>query len=362
MADDKKSKIQTTKDYYYILGVRPNAPPQEIQRAYDDLYEKFGPHVSVSGMDPEIMIKTFKDICDAYETLMDSNKRKQYDAATADLRQSSAELRNLWTKHTTGSHQAVSGTHETLQQQRSGTVFPKIGPSQAVSTGAHAPLTTTSQPAADKGAKVQALALETEIEVSLKEAFKGTHRQIKISDPKPCEECAQLKPVNRMQCNNCRGLGYSNVERTEEIDLGPGLFDGQEIRKTGQGRYDMRAGCNGDLILKIKLRPHPVLTVQGKDIQCTVPVTLYEAMLGADIEVPTATGKGTMKIQPLTQPGKVYRLKGFGLAGADQLVTIDVVVPKQLSKEEVVLYRKLKDMCREPNPREAIMQRLQGLS
>lgn len=193
-----------------------------------------------------------------------------------------------------------------------------------------------------------------ELEITLKEAVKGCHRQLVINDPKACEECINLKPVNRMQCTTCRGVGYFTVDRKVEIDLPRGLFDGMEIRRSNQGKWDMRAGTYGDLILKIKLRPHPVLGVIDKDITINVPVTLYEAMLGAEIEIPTATGKVVMKIQPLTQPGRVYRLKGLGLAGADQLVTVDVLIPSQLNGEEVKLYQKLKELSKEKNPREAL--------
>jgi len=83
------------------------------------------------------------------------------------------------------------------------------------------------------------------------------------------------------------------------------------------------------------------------------------SVLGSEIEVPCATGKVVMKIQPLTQSGRVYRLKGLGLAGADQLVTIDVQIPQVLSSEEVSLYRKLKELSREPSPRESMFKQTQ---
>ncbi|HEY9783907.1 MAG TPA: DnaJ C-terminal domain-containing protein [Candidatus Obscuribacterales bacterium] len=315
MDEPTKSKTQTQKDYYYILGVRPDATGREIQAAYEQLYEKFGPHVNVSGMDPDLMIKTFKDICDAYEVLMDPMKRKEYDKNTSHLRQSMGDLRALWQS------KAAAGD-----------------------TGAHP--------------KVSALALEMECEITLKEAIKGCTKQFRISDPRPCEECSAQRAASRMQCPNCRGLGYVNVERVDDVELPPGMYDGLEIRRPGSGRYDMRAARHGDLIIKIKLLPHPFLGILGRDITCTVPVTIYEAVLGAEIDIPTATGKAVMKIQPLTQPGRVYRLKGLGLAGADQLVTVDVVFPQKLSPEEVSLFRRLKEASQDPNPRDALFSRM----
>lgn len=312
----EQSKTQTQKDYYYILGVRPDATSREIQSAYEQLYEKFGPHVNISGMDPDIMIKNFREICDAYEVLMDPRMRADYDRNSAQLRQSMGDLRNLWQKNS----------------ER------PIEPS-GMQTG---------------GIKAAALAVELECEITLKEAMKGCTREIRLSDPRPCEQCNAMKTVNRMQCQNCRGLGYFNVERVTDVDLPAGTYDGMEIRRPGCGRYDIRAKSQGDLILKVKILPHPVLGVLGRDITVTVPVTLYEALLGAEIEIPTATGKVVMKIQPLTHPGRVYRLKGLGLAGADQLVTIDVVFPQKMTPEEMALLAKMKEHSQEPSPRDGL--------
>jgi DnaJ-class molecular chaperone len=306
----EQSKTQTQKDYYYILGVRPDATSREIQSAYEQLYEKFGPHVNISGMDPDIMIKNFREICDAYEVLMDPRMRQEYDRNSAQLRQSMGDLRNLWQKNA-----------EKPQEQ----------------SGMHT-----------AGIKAAALAVELECEITLKEAMKGCTREIRLSDPRPCEQCNAMKTVNRMQCQNCRGLGYFNVERVTDVDLPAGTYDGMEIRRPGCGRYDIRAKSQGDLILKVKIMPHPVLGVLGRDITVTVPVTLYEALLGAEIEIPTATGKVVMKIQPLTHPGRVYRLKGLGLAGADQLVTIDVVFPQKMTPEEMSLLKQMKEHSQEP--------------
>ncbi|MBX9950276.1 MAG: DnaJ domain-containing protein [Candidatus Obscuribacterales bacterium] len=312
----EQSKTQTQKDYYYILGVRPDATSREIQSAYEQLYEKFGPHVNISGMDPDIMIKNFREICDAYEVLMDPKMRQEYDRNSAQLRQSMGDLRNLWQK-------------------------------SADKPQEHSGMNTS-------GIKAAALAVELECEITLKEAMKGCTREIRLSDPRPCEHCNAMKTVNRMQCQNCRGLGYFNVERVTDVDLPAGTYDGMEIRRPGCGRYDIRAKSQGDLILKVKILPHPVLGVLGRDITVTVPVTLYEALLGAEIEIPTASGKVVMKIQPLTHPGRVYRLKGLGLAGADQLVTIDVVFPQKMSPEEMALLAKMKELAQETSPRDGL--------
>jgi DnaJ-class molecular chaperone len=334
--EDIRSKLQTTKDYYYILGVRPDATSEEIEEAFQDLNEKFGPHVNISGQDPDILIKTFKDISDAYTILMDPARRREYDKLSANHRHGASELRALWTKSASAPPAPQPGQQG--QAVSSGTSWAGVG----------------GDP--DRAPKIQALALEVEVDVTLREALKGCKRQIPINDPKPCPECSQQRGGKTMQCPGCRGVGYLKVERNQEIDLPAGLYDDMEISLPAMGRYDMRAQRNGDLIVRVKLKKHPVLGVLGRDITLTAPVTIYEAMLGGEIEVPCATGKVVMKLQPLSQPGRVYRLKGLGLAGADQLVTIEIALPQTLSGEEVNLYRKLKELSKDPHPRDALVK------
>ncbi|MBX9671612.1 MAG: hypothetical protein K2X93_28745, partial [Candidatus Obscuribacterales bacterium] len=292
---------------------------------YHELYEKFGPHVAAAAVDGDHQARAFKDIKDAYEVLMNPAARKEYDKNSDVFRQTS-DVRALWGKVTKDKKAVID-----------------------------------AQKPKEEHVQIQAQALEMEIEVSLKEAVKGTRKQIIITDPTPCEHCAEKKPLERMQCDFCRGLGYFNVDRTADFEFPPGLYNGLEIRKQGQGRWDLRAAKYGDLIFKIKLRDHPVLKVIGKEIKLVVPVTIYEAMLGADIQIPTSTGKVSMKIHPLTQQGRMYRLKGLGLAGADMIVIVDVVIPKKLSGEEVKLYRRLQELSMEPNPRNPMYEKTEHL-
>jgi curved DNA-binding protein len=312
MDDKARTKTKTHKDYYQILKLRNDATGEQIESSYYQLYEKYGPEASRDAPDAEWLARMFKDITDAYEVLRDPQKRKEYEKHFATTRQQAGDVRALWSKVTSfGNPQETSG----------------------------------------RNTHIQALSLEIVAEVTIREAAKGIRRVFEISDPTPCEDCAGMKPVTRMQCGTCKGVGYFHVERNEEIDLPPGLYDGLEIRKPELGRYDLRAGRCGDLVIKIKVKEHPFLSLSEKDVLCTVPITVYEAILGAEIEVPTATGKVMMKVQPLTQAGRVYRLKGLGLAGADQLVTVEVVVPQSLTADEVIMFRKLQTITKEPNPR-----------
>ena len=153
-------------------------------------------------------------------------------------------------------------------------------------------------------AAIQALPTEADAEVSLKEAVRGAICNLTINDPVECADCANLKPINRMQCQKCRGVSYVFVDRKIEVILPEGLLPGQEIRFAELGRYNIASGKNSDLVVKINITEHPVLKIEGKNINCTIPVSLYEAVLGTEIQVPTATGKVLMKLHPLTPPGK----------------------------------------------------------
>lgn len=308
-------KQQGVKDYYYILGVRPEATTQELQVAYQELFDKFGPHVTLKGEDAEANVKAYKDIVEAWEVLSDPYKRQEYDKVNLPLLQKS-HLRDLWGK-LTGVKEEAKSKDEPPETKASFTV-------------------------------------------SLREAVKGVVKQIRVEDANPCTLCSNKKPVDRMKCQNCRGMGSIRADRVEEINIPAGVSDRQELRFPGKGKIDQRSKRHGDLVVEVQIEPHPYFSVLGKDVCCTVPVTLYEAMLGGEIEAPTPTGKVVMKIQPLTQKGRVYRLKGLGMGGqGDLLVSIDIVLPVQLHADEVVLFRKLLTVSSQPNPRVEMFQKIQ---
>jgi DnaJ-class molecular chaperone len=304
-----------SKDYYYILGVSREATSEEIQEAYQDLYNKFGPHVNVGGQDPEAMIKAMRDIAEAYEMLSDPQRRAEYDKVHLPHMEKH-DLRALWGK--------LTGTDPNKEPET-------------------------------KGAPEDYLVKQ---EITLRDAIKGTKCRVRIDEQLPCKNCQALKPVQRLQCQSCRGAGSMHNPRQEEIEIYPGQYDKAQLRLPNLGKWDARAGKRGDLVIEIRIRPHQFFTVIGRDLACTVPITILEAILGGEIEIPTATGKVFMKIQPLTQSGRVYRLKGMGLAGADLLATMDIVVPSQISVEELDLYRKLKNVSTIRNPREEILANL----
>jgi DnaJ-class molecular chaperone len=301
------------KDYYYILGVGNTATQPEITFAYQELYDRFGPHVSVMGQDPDAMLKAYKDICEAYEVLNDPIRRRNYDQNEYP-HLDKHDIHQLWGRMTGG-----------------------------------LPPTKTNNSDATR----------YEVQISLREAIKGTVRKLRIEEHLPCKNCAQLKPMQRMKCDQCRGTGHIASVRNEDIPIPPKSYDKQELLFPQRGRYDLRANYNVDLAVVVSITPHHFFVVSGRDVGCTVPVTVLEAVLGGEIQVPTPTGKVIMKIQPLSQNGRIYRLKGLGLGG-DLLAQIQIVIPSQINVDELEVYKKLAAVSPKVNPRQELLEKLQA--
>ena len=164
---------------------------------------------------------------------------------------------------------------------------------------------------------------EAEVEVSLAEAYKGTERTMEVARPD--------------------GEGTRRLK----VTIPAGVRDGQRIRLAGAGAKGTGGGAAGDLYLVIRVRDHPFFKRDGDDVRVDLPVTLAEALLGAEVVVPTLKGRVTLRIPPETQNGRIIRLAGQGmprLRGSgygDMYVTVKVVLPTKLSEEEKSCVRKI---------------------
>jgi len=140
------------------------------------------------------------------------------------------------------------------------------------------------------------------------------------------------------------------AQRTIDVRIPAGIVDGDIIRLSGQGQSTGRSGSRGDLRLRIKLAPDPRFVVTGRDLATQVPITPWEAALGAKVPVPTVDGQATITVPPGSSSGAKLRLRGQGIPGrggdspGDLLVELRIVVPKELSEAEREAYRKLAEM------------------
>ena len=170
---------------------------------------------------------------------------------------------------------------------------------------------------------------------------------------RPCDPCAGSGWVVSDPCPTCRGSGRLEGQKTLNVRIPAGVEDGMRLRVPGEGEAGIGGGPPGDLYVVIHVRPHPLFTRGGTDLECEVPISLVQAALGAEIEVPTLEGRVGLRIPEGTQPGKVMRLRGKGLPGlrggerGDQYVRIFVEVPTKLSDEQRKLLERFAELSGE---------------
>ncbi|MBQ1464724.1 MAG: molecular chaperone DnaJ, partial [Ruminococcus sp.] len=176
-----------------------------------------------------------------------------------------------------------------------------------------------------------------------------------ISSTKTCPHCGGKGKIITNPCPKCRGIGRVRLQKTVSIDIPAGIDDGQTIRLSGQGDCGVNGGPSGDLLLNIVVKSHPLFKREGYDIHCDIPVTYAEAVMGAEITVPTIDGDVKYTISEGTQTGTVFRLKGKGVRKlhrterGNQYVKIYVEVPKNLTKKQKELLKSFEDSLSEKN-------------
>lgn len=317
------------KDYYNILGVEKTAGVKEIKKAYRKLAKRYHPDANQDDKKAE---ERFKEISEAHEVLSDPEKRQKYDAIGADV---GADWQNFdWSSYGNSYRNGRSQWQETGP---GGVRFHYESPgyggfSDFFKTffGHMDPFTDTDlfweRRGAGQESAVSGVDTEALLEISLEEAFAGVEKEFLV---------------------NGRHL---------KVKVPPGMREGNKLRVARQGESMPNGGPSGDLYLSVRLRPHPFFQVKGKDLECVVPVTVTEAVLGGAVDIPTLQGAVTLKIPPHTQNGKVFRLRGMGLPETgggnpgNLMVKLQVTLPETLTEQEEELYKNLAQLRKE-NPR-----------
>lgn len=313
------------KDYYKILGVSDNADQADIKKAYRKLARKYHPDVS---KEPDAEAK-FKDVGEAYEVLGDPEKRAEYD-----------QIRQLGARgHRRGAAGAGAGagfSEDDLSRQFTDffeSIFGGMGAGGRRQAG----------PEWQQAFSRRGQDMHHKIALFLEEAVSGVQRQIRLQVP---EVDAYGRTHHRT--------------KTLNVKIPPGVVPGQRIRLAGQGGPGVGDGRPGDLFLEIELAPHPVFGVDGKDLLLTLPITPWEAALGAKVEAPTLSGRVNLTVPKGSSSGKRLRLKGKGLGRnppGDLIVTLQVTVPARHSDEALALYRKLAQTEADFDPRKQLEAR-----
>ncbi len=350
------------RDYYEVLGVDRNASPEEIKKAFRKLARKY--HPDMNKEDPSAEQK-FKEINEAYEVLSDPEKRRRYDqfGHAEDAGTSAGPGGAGWDF-------GGFGSFDTIFDMFFGGGF---GGSRAPRTGP------------ERGAD-----LRYDLEISLEDAAFGVEREIDVSRLEQCHDCGgsgarpgtspvtcpvcggrgqtqtiRTSPFGRFTsittcarcqgegrviespCQSCQGRGRVRRHRKIKVKIPVGVDSGMRVRVAGEGDAGVRGGPPGDLYVFIEVRPHEVFEREGNDIRCEVPISIWQASLGADIEVPTLDGRASLHIPEGTQTGTSFRLRGKGIPDVrwhergDQHVRVRVVTPTRLTEREKELLREL---------------------
>jgi curved DNA-binding protein len=299
------------KDYYKVLGVARNASQEEVKRAYRKLARKYHPDVSKEANAEE----RFKEVQEAYEVLKDPEKRAAYDQLGSNWRQGQSftpppDWGNGFEFSFGGGRgmdddsgfsdffSSLFGTRSPFGQRRTRSGFASAGQ--------------------DHTAKIQ---------IDLEDAFNGGTQTIELNAPQATDD------------------GRVTVRpRTLKVTIPKGVIEGQRIRLAGQGSAGIGGGPAGDLYLEISFKPHRLYQVEGRDITLKLPITPWEAALGATVQVPTLAGPVELRIPAGARTDQRLRLKGRGLPGStpgDQYVVLKIQTPPANSTKAREFYEQM---------------------
>lgn len=345
------------KDYYKVLGVERTASADAIKAAYRKLARKYHPDLNPGDKKAE---ERFKGINEAYDVLGDLAKRKKYD-----------ELGSNW--------EQIIRDQESARQH-AGPGFGDFGGAAAGGEdfsdffqaffGGHPFARGGVGP--EPGRPQAGEDAEHEFPLTLDELVAGGKRSVRLSGGELCGTCGgsgrvSAGPSNQGRrrtgstvCPTCRGEGQVARSQTIEVTIPKGLKDGSRIRLAGLGGRGVQGGKPGDLYLRVRVLPHRIFRLDGYDLRAELPVWDDEAVLGAEIAVPTLSGGVVVRVPPQTQAGRRLRLKGKGLPkpsgeGAGDLYW-DIVImgPSDLTPKELDLYEALRRLRTERGGRDRI--------
>jgi DnaJ-class molecular chaperone len=323
------------KDYYAILGVPKGAAEKDIKSAYRKLARKW--HPDANPKNPKEAEEKFKEISEAYEVLGDPEKRKKYDVLGPNWQQAAqqAEQQRRYRTNVNGQEfefdmgdaGGASGFSDFFDM-----FFSDVGRRQTAQTSARA----------RRGQD-----LETTIELGLRDVYAGGAKAVSLQIEDLCPRCHGTGTVSGRLCPQCHGTGRVLMSKRFEVSIPKGIGDGQRIRLAGQGGTGINGGPNGDLHLVVRLEEDPTYKRKGDDLYVDLPVSIYDLILGGEVNVPTLSGEVAMTIPAGTQNNRLLRLTGRGMphvktrGSGDEYVRLIGQLPEKLSDKEKKLFKEL---------------------
>jgi len=344
-------------DYYAILGVPREASTEDIKRAYRKLARESHPDANPHDQHAE---ERFKAVSEAYEVLSDPDKRQRYDtfgdASGAGNFGGFGDLGDIMDAFFGGSpfgrarprtrSSAVPGqdlgANVTLRFEEA--VF---GTKQELELTAQTRCDRCSGDGCEPGTyrgKCSTCGGAGEIRAT-RATILGT-----VMTSRPCGNCGGAGEAPTVPCTTCRGGGRIPKKRTVTINVPAGVDDGTTLRLRGEGEGGVRGGADGDLFVRVNVRPHDLFARRGDDLVCELTVPLSQAVLGASIPVQTLDGTEPLEVAAGTQHGDVLRLRGKGVprldgrGRGDLLIHVAVDIPKKLKPEERELFERVAEL------------------
>jgi len=360
------------RDYYEVLGIEKNATQKQVKDAYRRLARKLHPDVNP---DPQAAEK-FKEVGEAYEVLSNEDKRANYDRfGHAAFQAGQGAGPGGFPGGMTIDIEDLFGGR--TQQGGLGDIFEDLFGAAMGGTGrrSRGPM---------KGADLQYV-----VDLTLEEAAQGTGKNLRYkrhvtcptchgsggapgTQPSVCPVCngqgmvgerrgfmvfQQTCPrchgegtINTVNCNECHGRRVIEKEESLKIDIPAGVDTNSKVRYESMGEAGMGSGPSGDLFIIARVREHDFFVRKGDNLYCEIPITVYEAALGAKIRIPTLNGSTTLTIPPGVSSGEQITLKGKGIphlrgwGTGDQIVQLKVLIPAALNRKQKDLFKQLQDM------------------
>lgn len=352
-----------TKDYYEVLGVSKNATKEEVKKAYKKLAMKYHPDVSKE----KDAAEKFKRISEAYAVLSDDEKRKQYDTFGGDAFSQAYSQEDIFR----GSNfedifgdlfggdnifdMFFGGRSRSRRRVGSNLRYDMEIEFDEAAFGAEKKIEFERHEkcSACDGTGAKGGDLVTCPDCHGSGVIRRTHRTPfgMFSQTATCGSCEGEGEVMKAACPECHGKGVFVRKRRITVKIPAGVDTGHTLRLSGEGESVMNSP-NGDLFVVIHVKPHKIFQRDEDDIYLELPISFSQAVLGAEVEIPTIKGKAKLKIPSGTQSETVFRLKGEGISNidgygkGDQYVKVKVITPSKIGKREREIFEELDSMDR----------------
>jgi len=364
------------RDYYEVLGVNKSASEDEIKKAYKKMARKYHPDLNPDNKEAE---EKFKEVNEAYEVLSDANKKARYDQfgfAGVDPNYGAGagagggaydaggfdfgDLGDIFGSFFGGGFNAAQRRNPNAPQRgesiRLGVTISfeeaAFGCEKEVSVDRYETCTSCHGSGCADGTSPEVCP----------DCHGSGQVQVRRQTPmgvfattSPCGRCGGKGRIIKTPCTACRGSGLERKRRTIQAKIPAGIDNGQTISIRGQGHAGKNGGPSGDLLITITVRPHELFRREGTSVLCEAPITFAQAVLGAELEIPTIDGKVKYDLPEGTQSGTTFRLKGKGIpelngrGRGDQYVTVYIETPRNLNREQKEALKKFAESVGDNN-------------